>query len=138
MCPVKLYVTTFPISGSVSVHSSSVSQTILYAISKPKIIRNSDPITVYTINKKKYRWFAKPMQLFTLYVNVLESSRKKMIRFTCSVFTISFNIIIWLAFILLPRTMMIHFQNTFIAYGTMMCAGGFRCQTFFTYANSFV
>lgn len=64
ICPVKLYVTTFPTSGSVSVHSSSCNQTISYATWNPKIIKNKDPTTVYSMNKKKYRWFAKPTQLF--------------------------------------------------------------------------
>lgn len=64
ICPVKLYVTTFPTSGSVSVHSSSCNQTILYATSNPNKIKNNDPTTVYSMNKKKYRWFPKPTQLF--------------------------------------------------------------------------
>lgn len=66
MCPVKLYVIGWPSNGSVSVHSSSSpSHKTLYAISTPNIIRNIDPTTVYNMYKKKYRWFAKPTQLFS-------------------------------------------------------------------------
>lgn len=131
MCPVELYVIGWPSNGSVSVHSpSSASHRTLYAISTPNMMRNSEPTTVYSIYKKKYRWFAKPTQLF---------NQAKEIEIENWNFLLGNSIGSeqWIVNSTLT-TVMIHFQDTFVTYRAMMCTRGFGCQTLFTYANCFV
>lgn len=60
-----------PSSGSISDQpSSSPIQMLLYAISTPNNMIKNDPITVYNMYIKKYRWFANPTQLLSHAVNV--------------------------------------------------------------------
>lgn len=71
--PVELNPMGCPSRASKS--SSHISQTYWYAISIPKTIRKNEPMVVYTIYMKKYRWFLNPTQLFN-HANRCENGQK--------------------------------------------------------------